>query len=51
VRSHKECSNFLKIENGKFVPQFATAAKPWVCIPNNTGSVPENPPTFSFVNG
>jgi branched-chain amino acid transport system substrate-binding protein len=51
VRSHTECSNFLRIESGKFVPVFATAEKPWVCIPNNEPTDPDNPPTRSYVNG
>jgi branched-chain amino acid transport system substrate-binding protein len=51
VRSHTECSNFLKIHDGTFVPVFATAAKPWVCIPNSSTHVPDNPPTRTYVNG
>jgi ABC-type branched-subunit amino acid transport system substrate-binding protein len=50
-RNPIECSNFLKIENGTFVPVFATAAKPYVCINDATTTVPENPPTVSFANG
>jgi len=46
-----ECSNFLRIENGTFVPVFATAAKPYVCIDERTTTVPDNPPTRNFVNG
>jgi hypothetical protein len=38
------------VHNGVFVPTFATAAKPWVCI-DDRGAVPDNPPTESFVNG
>jgi len=51
VRSHEECSNFLKIENGTFVPVFGTPDKPWVCINNQGTTVPDNPPTRSYVNG
>jgi ABC-type branched-subunit amino acid transport system substrate-binding protein len=51
ARNPIECSNFLKIHDGTFVPVFATAAKPYVCIDNRTTTVPENPPTASFENG
>jgi ABC-type branched-subunit amino acid transport system substrate-binding protein len=50
-RNPVECSNFLVIKNGVFVPVFATAAKPYVCINNKTTTVPDNPPTVSFANG
>jgi ABC-type branched-subunit amino acid transport system substrate-binding protein len=50
-RNPIECSNFLKIHDGTFVPVFATAAKPWVCINDDTTTVPDNPPTVSFANG
>jgi ABC-type branched-subunit amino acid transport system substrate-binding protein len=51
ARNPVECSNFLVIKNGTFVPVFGTSAKPYVCINNQTATVPENPPTKSFVNG
>jgi ABC-type branched-subunit amino acid transport system substrate-binding protein len=50
-RNPIECSNFLVIKNGVFTPVFATAAQPYVCIDNRTATVPDNPPTRSFVNG
>jgi ABC-type branched-subunit amino acid transport system substrate-binding protein len=50
-RNPIECSNFLRIEHGTFVPVFATAAKPYVCINDDTTTVPANPPTVSFENG
>ena len=50
-RNPIECSNFLRIHDGTFVPVFATAAKPYVCINDQTTTVPENPPTVSFENG
>jgi len=51
VRNPIECSNFLVIKNGTFVPVFGTAAKPFVCINDRTTVVPANPPNVSFENG
>jgi ABC-type branched-subunit amino acid transport system substrate-binding protein len=45
------CANFLVIHGGVFVPSFATAAKPYVCIDSRQTTLPDNPPTRSFVNG
>ena len=45
------CSNFLVIKNGVFVPTFATADKPYVCLDQRQTVIPDNPPTRSFVNG
>ena len=35
------CRAFVKIENGKFVPEFGTPGKPFVCIPGNAKSIDE----------
>jgi len=46
------CANFLVIKNGAFVPTFATADKPYVCLDQGPGkTVPDNPPTRNFLNG
>ena len=45
------CSNFLVIHDGIFVPTFAKADKPYVCLDQSSDTVPDNPPTRSFVNG
>jgi ABC-type branched-subunit amino acid transport system substrate-binding protein len=45
------CSNFIVIHDGNLEPTFATAAKPYVCLDQTTNTVPDNPPTRSFVNG
>jgi branched-chain amino acid transport system substrate-binding protein len=46
------CANFLVIKNGVFVPTFATADKPYVCLDQGPGKpVPDNPPTRNFLDG
>jgi branched-chain amino acid transport system substrate-binding protein len=51
ARPKVACSNFIVIHDGNFVPTFATADKPYVCLDQTTNAVPQNPPTRSFVNG
>lgn len=51
ARAKIACSNFLVIHDGIFVPTFATADKPYVCLDQSTNTVPDNPPTRSFVDG
>jgi ABC-type branched-subunit amino acid transport system substrate-binding protein len=51
VRPKIACSNFIVIHDGNFVPTFATAAKPYVCLDQTANTVPESPPTRSFTNG
>jgi ABC-type branched-subunit amino acid transport system substrate-binding protein len=51
ARAKVACSNFILIHDGNFVPAFATAAKPYVCLDQSTNTVPQDPPTRSFVNG
>ena len=51
VRAKVSCQNFIVIRAGKFVPTFATAGKPYVCLDQSTNTVPENPPARSFVDG
>jgi ABC-type branched-subunit amino acid transport system substrate-binding protein len=47
ARAKQECANFVKIENGKFVPQFGQPGKPWVCFKTNDPTV-DNPVNKSF---
>jgi branched-chain amino acid transport system substrate-binding protein len=48
VRANEECANFVKVESGKFVPQFGKPGKPWVCFARDDPTVDH--PTFkSFV--
>jgi ABC-type branched-subunit amino acid transport system substrate-binding protein len=51
ARNPIECSNFLVIKNGNFVPVFGTADKPYVCIDNRITNVSATQPTRSYVNG
>jgi hypothetical protein len=48
ARSKQECANFVKVENGKFVPQFGQTGKPWVCFQLSDPTV-DNPSYQSFV--
>jgi branched-chain amino acid transport system substrate-binding protein len=50
VRNPIECSNFVIIKNGVFVPVFGTAADPYVCIDDSKPTVPANT-LRTFVNG
>ncbi len=48
ARGAQECANFVKVQAGKFVPEFGTPDKPWVCF--KTGDATVDHPTFeSFV--
>jgi ABC-type branched-subunit amino acid transport system substrate-binding protein len=48
VRSENECGNFVKVENGKFVPVYGEPEKPWVCVKRTDPTV-DNPVRMSFV--
>ena len=47
ARGDQECANFLKVENGKFVPLYAEPGKPWVCFKLSDPNV-DNPVNKSF---
>jgi branched-chain amino acid transport system substrate-binding protein len=47
-RSAFECANFLKIENGKFVPYLARPGKPWVCFDGHKLDTWQTPVNVSF---
>jgi branched-chain amino acid transport system substrate-binding protein len=48
ARAADECYNFVKDDNGKFVPEFGEPGKPWVCFGKDDPTV--NHPTYkSFV--
>jgi branched-chain amino acid transport system substrate-binding protein len=51
ARDPINCANFLVIHNGTFVPTFATADKPYICLDARQTTLPDNPPTRSFSNG
>jgi hypothetical protein len=48
ARAAEECANFVKVENGKFVPVFGQPGKPWVCFGRDDPTV-DNPTYKSFV--
>jgi branched-chain amino acid transport system substrate-binding protein len=48
VRGDNECGNFVKVENGKFVPVYGDPGKPWVCIKRTDPTV-DHPVRVSFV--
>jgi hypothetical protein len=48
VRGENECGNFVRVENGKFVPVFGEPGKPWVCIKRTDPTV-DHPVRVSFV--
>ena len=48
VRAPNECANFVKIENGKFVPVYGEPGKPWVCFKRTDPKM--EPERLSFVN-
>jgi hypothetical protein len=48
VRSDNECGNYVKVENGKFVPVYGEPGKPWVCIKRTDPTV-DHPVRVSFV--
>jgi ABC-type branched-subunit amino acid transport system substrate-binding protein len=48
VRQKVDCSNWLVIKNGKFVPVFAQPGKPWICLPTSDNSLTQvNHVTFA----
>jgi ABC-type branched-subunit amino acid transport system substrate-binding protein len=47
ARSPDECSNFVKVQGGKFVPVYAEPGKPWVCFKLSDPTV-DNPTHVSF---
>ena len=52
VASKYECSAVTKIVNNKFVPQFTTPGKPWICFPADpTAPIPKEPTHVSFAPG
>jgi branched-chain amino acid transport system substrate-binding protein len=48
ARGKEECSNYVKIINGKFVPQYTEPGKPWVCFKSSDPTV-DNPIHRTFV--
>jgi len=48
VRGKEECANYVKIINGKFVPQYTEPDKPWVCFTTSDPTV-DHPIHRSFV--
>jgi ABC-type branched-subunit amino acid transport system substrate-binding protein len=47
-RSSFECGNFLKIDNGKFVPYLAKPGKPWICFDGHKLDTWQTPVNVSF---
>jgi hypothetical protein len=47
-RSDFECANFVKIDNGKFVPFLAKPGKPWVCFDGHKLDQWQTPVNVSF---
>jgi len=48
VRPDTECGNFVKIENGKFVPVYGEPGKPWVCFKRTDPKI--DPTRVSYVS-
>jgi ABC-type branched-subunit amino acid transport system substrate-binding protein len=48
ARAPEECANFVKVDNGKFVPQFGQPGKPWVCFGRDDPTI-DNPTYKTFV--
>ena len=51
ARDPINCFNVLVIHNGVFTPAFATAAAPYECLDSRRTTLPDNPPTRSFLDG
>ncbi len=47
-RSAFECGNFLKVQDGKFVPYLAEPGKPWVCFDGHELDTWQTPVNVSF---
>ena len=47
-RSAFECGNFLKVDNGKFVPYLAKPGKPWICFDGHKLDTWQTPVNVSF---
>lgn len=37
------CFAMLKVQNKQFVPQYTEPGKPFICIPNDSATIPDNP--------
>jgi branched-chain amino acid transport system substrate-binding protein len=48
VRPAHDCANYVKVENGKFVPVYGEPGKPWVCFKRTDPTV-DNPTHVSYV--
>src|SRR5262249_41735021 len=51
ARSPLSCFSVLRIQSGKFVPQYTQPGKPWICFQTDASALPQDPQHRSFAPG